>query len=58
MEGKVLVLFLIQLLSFPSLDLTSLNSAEQMHACTWIRNHLEEYLDTCLPKQDVYDAYK
>ncbi|XP_070622305.1 DNA-binding protein RFX7-like [Erythrolamprus reginae] len=41
-----------------SLDLTSLNSAEQMHACTWIRNHLEEYLDTCLPKQDVYDAYK
>uniref|UniRef100_T1E618 RFX-type winged-helix domain-containing protein n=1 Tax=Crotalus horridus TaxID=35024 RepID=T1E618_CROHD len=41
-----------------SLDLISLNSAEQMHACTWIRNHLEEYLDTCLPKQDVYDAYK
>ncbi|KAG8146980.1 hypothetical protein E2320_014056 [Naja naja] len=36
-----------------SLDLTSLNSAEQMHACTWIRNHLEEYLDTCLPKQDA-----
>ncbi|XP_065516463.1 DNA-binding protein RFX5 isoform X2 [Lathamus discolor] len=29
-----------------------------MHACTWIRNHLEEHTDTCLPKQDVYDAYK
>ncbi|CAI5798569.1 DNA-binding protein RFX5 [Podarcis lilfordi] len=29
-----------------------------MHACTWIRNHLEEYPDTCLPKQDVFDAYK
>nr|XP_003229075.1 PREDICTED: DNA-binding protein RFX5 [Anolis carolinensis] len=41
-----------------SLDLTSLSSAEHMHACTWIQNHLEEYPDTCLPKQDVYDAYK
>ncbi|XP_049662066.1 DNA-binding protein RFX5 isoform X4 [Accipiter gentilis] len=29
-----------------------------MHACNWIRNHLEEHADTCLPKQDVYDAYK
>ncbi|XP_075381128.1 DNA-binding protein RFX5 isoform X4 [Mycteria americana] len=29
-----------------------------MHACNWIRNHLEEHTDTCLPKQDVYDAYK
>ncbi|XP_060112504.1 DNA-binding protein RFX5 [Heteronotia binoei] len=41
-----------------SLDLASLSSVEHMHACTWIRNHLEEYPDTCLPKQDVYDAYK
>ncbi|XP_072840275.2 DNA-binding protein RFX5 [Pogona vitticeps] len=41
-----------------SLDLASLSSAEHMHACTWIQNHLEEYPDTCLPKQDVYDAYK
>uniref|UniRef100_A0A8D2J2U0 Regulatory factor X5 n=1 Tax=Varanus komodoensis TaxID=61221 RepID=A0A8D2J2U0_VARKO len=53
----------LQLPSGPSsgeknLDLTSLSSAEHMHACTWIRNHLEEYPDTCLPKQDVYDAYK
>ncbi|XP_063001739.1 DNA-binding protein RFX5 [Elgaria multicarinata webbii] len=53
----------LQLPSGPSsaeknLDLTSLGSVEHMHACTWIRNHLEEYPDTCLPKQDVYDAYK
>ncbi|XP_053224311.1 DNA-binding protein RFX5 isoform X2 [Podarcis raffonei] len=53
----------LQLPSGPSsgeknLDLTSLSSAEHMHACTWIRNHLEEYPDTCLPKQDVFDAYK
>ncbi|XP_059574630.1 DNA-binding protein RFX5 isoform X2 [Alligator mississippiensis] len=41
-----------------SLDLNSLNTAEHMHACNWIRNHLEEHTDTCLPKQDVYDAYK
>ncbi|NXL92187.1 RFX5 protein, partial [Alectura lathami] len=41
-----------------SLDLSSLNTAEYMHACNWIRNHLEEHTDTCLPKQDVYDAYK
>ncbi|NXP71116.1 RFX5 protein, partial [Ramphastos sulfuratus] len=41
-----------------SLDLSSLGTAEYMHACNWIRNHLEEHTDTCLPKQDVYDAYK
>ncbi|XP_054252897.1 DNA-binding protein RFX5 [Indicator indicator] len=41
-----------------SLDLGSLSTAEYMHACNWIRNHLEEHTDTCLPKQDVYDAYK
>uniref|UniRef100_A0A8C8SXB5 Regulatory factor X5 n=1 Tax=Pelusios castaneus TaxID=367368 RepID=A0A8C8SXB5_9SAUR len=41
-----------------SLDLSSLSSAEHMHACNWIRNHLEEHTDTCLPKQDVYDTYK
>ncbi|MEE6491757.1 hypothetical protein FKM82_016356 [Ascaphus truei] len=34
------------------------STAEHMYACTWIRNHLEEHTDTCLPKQDVYDAYK
>ncbi|XP_067425520.1 DNA-binding protein RFX5 [Emydura macquarii macquarii] len=41
-----------------SLDLSSLSTAEHMHACNWIRNHLEEHTDTCLPKQDVYDTYK
>ncbi|NWU95726.1 RFX5 protein, partial [Upupa epops] len=41
-----------------SLDLSSLSTAEYSHACNWIRNHLEEHTDTCLPKQDVYDAYK
>ncbi|OXB72312.1 UNVERIFIED_CONTAM: hypothetical protein H355_015611 [Colinus virginianus] len=40
-----------------SLDLSLLSAAEYMHACNWIRNHLEEHADTCLPKQDVYDAY-
>lgn len=44
--------------SSSSLDLSSLSTAEYMHACNWIRNHLEEHKDTCLPKQDVYDAYK
>ncbi|XP_068024884.1 DNA-binding protein RFX5 isoform X1 [Melanerpes formicivorus] len=44
--------------SSSSLDLSSLSTAEYMHACNWIRNHLEEHTDTCLPKQDVYDAYK
>uniref|UniRef100_A0A8C3XCI1 RFX-type winged-helix domain-containing protein n=1 Tax=Cyanoderma ruficeps TaxID=181631 RepID=A0A8C3XCI1_9PASS len=41
-----------------SLSSLSLGTAEHMHACSWIRNHLEEHGDTCLPKQDVYDAYK
>ncbi|NXA02478.1 RFX5 protein, partial [Nesospiza acunhae] len=44
--------------SSSSLDLSTLGTAEHMHACSWIRNHLEEHTDTCLPKQDVYDAYK
>ncbi|XP_061215495.1 DNA-binding protein RFX5 isoform X2 [Neopsephotus bourkii] len=44
--------------SSSSLELSSLSTAEYMHACNWIRNHLEEHTDTCLPKQDVYDAYK
>ncbi|XP_078390204.1 DNA-binding protein Rfx5-like [Cetorhinus maximus] len=41
-----------------SSDQFSSSTADQMHACNWIRNHLEEHPDTCLPKQDVYDAYK
>ncbi|KAG5856523.1 hypothetical protein ANANG_G00008840 [Anguilla anguilla] len=39
-------------------DSSSWNSADQLHTCTWIRSHLEEHADTCLPKQDVYEMYK
>ncbi|XP_039606264.1 DNA-binding protein RFX5 isoform X1 [Polypterus senegalus] len=39
-------------------DLSSFSTADQLHACNWIRSHLEEHTDTCLPKQHVYDAYK
>ncbi|NXX97449.1 RFX5 protein, partial [Centropus bengalensis] len=62
-DSEKLYLYL-QLPSGPSggeksgLDLSSLSTAEYMHTCNWIRNHLEEHTDTCLPKQDVYDAYK
>lgn len=31
---------------------------QQMHAFNWIRDHLEEYPETSLPKQEVYDEYK
>ncbi|XP_078524537.1 DNA-binding protein RFX5 isoform X1 [Lissotriton helveticus] len=41
-----------------SLDVNSLSTAEHKRACNWIRNHLEEHTDTCLPKQDVYESYK
>uniref|UniRef100_UPI00398EE49B DNA-binding protein RFX5 isoform X1 n=3 Tax=Pristiophorus japonicus TaxID=55135 RepID=UPI00398EE49B len=44
--------------SVSSSDQYPSSTADQMHACNWIRNHLEEHPDTCLPKQDVYDAYK
>ncbi|XP_037354627.1 DNA-binding protein RFX5 [Talpa occidentalis] len=37
---------------------STLSNEEYMHACRWIRNHLEEHTDTCLPKQSVYDAYR
>ncbi|XP_061108386.1 DNA-binding protein RFX5-like isoform X2 [Conger conger] len=39
-------------------DSSAWNSADQLHTCNWIRNHLEEHADTCLPKQDVYETYK
>ncbi|KAJ8398454.1 hypothetical protein AAFF_G00427090 [Aldrovandia affinis] len=41
-----------------SSDSSSWNSADQLHTCNWIRSHLEEHADTCLPKQDVYETYK
>ncbi|TTF56868.1 DNA-binding protein Rfx5 [Bagarius yarrelli] len=34
------------------------NTADQLHTCNWIRSHLEEHADTCLPKQDVYETYR
>ncbi|XP_030580272.1 DNA-binding protein RFX7 [Archocentrus centrarchus] len=41
-------------------DQSALSSSrtQQMHAFTWIRHHLEEYPETSLPKQEVYDEYK
>ncbi|CAJ1049177.1 DNA-binding protein RFX7-like [Xyrichtys novacula] len=41
-------------------DQSTLSSSrtQQMHAFSWIRNHLEEYPETSLPKQEVYDEYK
>ncbi|XP_023830898.1 DNA-binding protein RFX5 isoform X5 [Salvelinus sp. IW2-2015] len=41
-----------------SSDPSSFNTADQLHTCNWIRSHLEEHIDTCLPKQDVYETYK
>ncbi|XP_055973710.1 DNA-binding protein RFX5 [Sorex fumeus] len=37
---------------------SALSNEEYMYAYKWIRNHLEEHTDTCLPKQSVYDAYR
>ncbi|XP_023580356.1 DNA-binding protein RFX5 isoform X1 [Trichechus manatus latirostris] len=37
---------------------STLSNEEYMYAYRWIRNHLEEHADTCLPKQSVYDAYR
>ncbi|KAM9408700.1 DNA-binding protein RFX7-like [Pholidichthys leucotaenia] len=41
-------------------DQNALSSSrtQQMHAFSWIRSHLEEYPETSLPKQEVYDEYK
>ncbi|XP_028296694.1 DNA-binding protein RFX5 isoform X2 [Gouania willdenowi] len=39
-------------------DSASFNMSEQLHTCNWIRSHLEEHYDTCLPKQDVYETYR
>ncbi|XP_077569876.1 DNA-binding protein RFX7-like [Stigmatopora nigra] len=36
----------------------SSSRTQQVHAFNWIRNHLEEYPETSLPKQEVYDEYK
>lgn len=41
-------------------DQSALSSSrtQQMHAFGWINSHLEEYPETSLPKQEVYDEYK
>lgn len=41
-------------------DQSALSSSrtQQVHAFSWIHNHLEEYPETSLPKQEVYDEYK
>ncbi|XP_051561873.1 DNA-binding protein RFX7-like isoform X2 [Myxocyprinus asiaticus] len=36
----------------------SSSRAQQMHAFSWIRNHLQEHPETSLPKQEVFDEYK
>uniref|UniRef100_A0A7N8WRX1 Regulatory factor X7 n=1 Tax=Mastacembelus armatus TaxID=205130 RepID=A0A7N8WRX1_9TELE len=36
----------------------SSSRTQQMHAFSWIRSHLEEYPETSLPKQEVYDEYR
>ncbi|CAL9691027.1 unnamed protein product [Knipowitschia caucasica] len=43
---------------FYSAECGSVNTTEQQHTCNWIRSHLEEHSDTCLPKQDVYETYR
>ena len=42
----------------PPSCLQASNRAEQAQALTWIKSHLEEHSDVCLPKQEVYDDYK
>ncbi|KAM5256851.1 DNA-binding protein RFX5-like [Ctenodactylus gundi] len=41
-----------------SLEPSTFSNEEYMYAYRWIRNHLEEHTDTCLPKQSVYDSYR
>uniref|UniRef100_A0A8D3AYY8 RFX-type winged-helix domain-containing protein n=1 Tax=Scophthalmus maximus TaxID=52904 RepID=A0A8D3AYY8_SCOMX len=49
----------LQLPSGPgAADKSLFNTADQLHTCNWIRSHLEEHSDTCLPKQDVYETYR
>lgn len=51
---------LISLLCVWLSDQSALSSSrtQQMHAFSWINSHLEEYPETSLPKQEVYDEYK
>lgn len=49
---------LMILLYFSDQSALSSSRTQQMDAFGWIRNHLEEYPETSLPKQEVYDEYK
>ncbi|XP_050397776.2 mucin-4 [Patella vulgata] len=42
----------------PNSFLHSSNRVEQAQAFTWIRSHLEEDGEICVPKHEVYDDYK
>ncbi|ESP02590.1 hypothetical protein LOTGIDRAFT_138119, partial [Lottia gigantea] len=42
----------------PTSALHSSNRAEQAQAFTWIRSHLEEDNEICVPKQEVFEDYK
>ncbi|XP_060080196.1 uncharacterized protein LOC132559583 [Ylistrum balloti] len=42
----------------PTSCLQTPNRTEQAQAYTWIRSHLEEDVEICLPKQEVYDDYR
>ncbi|OWF49323.1 uncharacterized protein LOC110451980 [Mizuhopecten yessoensis] len=42
----------------PTSCLQTSNRTEQAQAYTWIRSHLEEDVEICLPKQEVYDDYR
>lgn len=42
----------------PPSCLQASNRTEQAQALTWIKSHLEEHSDVCMPKQEVYDDYK
>ncbi|KAL4216656.1 hypothetical protein ACF0H5_024379 [Mactra antiquata] len=42
----------------PTSNLPTSNRKEQIEASTWIKSHLEEHGEVCLPKSDVYDEYR
>ncbi|XP_062865329.1 DNA-binding protein RFX7-like isoform X2 [Trichomycterus rosablanca] len=35
-----------------------LNKVEQLPTYSWIRSHLEEHTDSCLPKEEIYETYR
>lgn len=42
----------------PTSCLPTSNRKEQGEAFTWIKSHLEEHGDVCMPKAEVYDEYR